>query len=137
MATNEHPSSNDVGFGNPPKHTRFQKGVSGNPKGRPKGTHNLATVIARTLREKVVINENGIRKVVTKLEAAVKQLANKAASGDLVAMRLLTALTVASESNSEEAQQTPALSDADLKVMNGVLKRFQLLGKGEKDGHDE
>jgi hypothetical protein len=97
----------------------------------------LATVLARTLRERVVINENGIRKVVTKLEAAVKQLANKAASGDLVAMRLLTALTVASESNSEEAQQTPALSDADLKVMNGVLTRFQLLGKGEKDGHDE
>jgi hypothetical protein len=52
-------------------------------------------------------------------------------------MRLLTALAVASESDSEEVQKTPSLSNADLKVMNGVLKRFQLSGKGENDGHDE
>jgi hypothetical protein len=136
MAANEPPSSNEVGFGNPPKHTRFQKGVSGNPKGRPRGTHNLAAVLARTLRERVVINENGIRKVVTKQEAAVKQLANKAASGDLVAMRLLTALVAASESDSAEAPKTPTLNDADLKVMNGVLKRLQQSEKGAKDGHD-
>ena len=56
-----------VGYGNPPKHTRFRKGESGNPQGRPKGTLNMATVLARTLRERVVINENGQRKVVTKL----------------------------------------------------------------------
>ena len=29
-----------VGRGNPPKHTRFQKGVSGNKNGRPKGSKN-------------------------------------------------------------------------------------------------
>ncbi|RYD84807.1 MAG: hypothetical protein EOP84_04475 [Verrucomicrobiaceae bacterium] len=27
----------DVGFGKPPEDSRFRKGVSGNPKGRPKG----------------------------------------------------------------------------------------------------
>ena len=26
----------EVGYGKPPKNTQFQKGVSGNPKGRPK-----------------------------------------------------------------------------------------------------
>jgi hypothetical protein len=30
----------EVGFGKPPKHTRFQKGRSGNPKGPPKGSKN-------------------------------------------------------------------------------------------------
>ena len=43
--------STKVGYGNPPQHTRFKKGQSGNPRGRPKGTLNLATVLARTLRE--------------------------------------------------------------------------------------
>lgn len=51
--------------GTSPQHTRFKKGQSGNPNGRPKGALNLATVLARTLREKVVINEHGQRKVVT------------------------------------------------------------------------
>ena len=76
-------------LGKPPQHSRFRKGLSGNPKGRPKVRRNLATVLERTLQEKVVIKENGVRRTVTKLEAAVKQLVNKAASGDLVAIRQL------------------------------------------------
>jgi hypothetical protein len=33
----------EVGYGKPPKHTQFQKGASGNAKGRLKGTKNLST----------------------------------------------------------------------------------------------
>ncbi len=76
----------EAGYGKPPETTRFKKGTSGNPKGRPKGSLNVATVFMKALREKVVINEHGQRKTVTKLEAALKQLANKAASGELRAL---------------------------------------------------
>lgn len=81
-----------IGFGKPHEHSKFRKGLSGNPKGRRKGKPNLATVLERTLQEKVIIHEHGVRKTVTKLEAAVKQLVDKAAKGDLSALRQLTAL---------------------------------------------
>ena len=128
-------SDYEVGFGKPPAGTRFKKGQSGNPKGRPKGTLNMATVLARTLREKVVINENGQRKVITKLEAAVKQLVNKAASGDLRALRHLADLVASAE---ERAAQAPAadtvFSADDQQVVQGILERF---GNGNTGGEED
>jgi hypothetical protein len=73
----------EVGYGKPSKSTQFQKGSSGNPSGRPKGSLNLATVLDRMLRERVTIDENGRRKKITKMEAAIRQLVNRAVSGDL------------------------------------------------------
>ncbi len=121
-----------VGFGKPPKHGQFGKGVSGNPKGRPKGSRNLATVLAKALEEKVVINENGRRRTVTKLDAAVKQLVNKAASGDLVAMRHLMVLASSTENQSADSQEK-RMTETDLKVMQGVLKRLEGCSQEDRD----
>jgi hypothetical protein len=136
MPVNDDRSPYDVGFGKPPKDTQFRKGTSGNPRGRPRGKGNLATDLDRALQEKVTINESGMRKTVTKREAVAKQLVNKAASGDIVAIRLLTALTSAIENAGTETGQTH-LSDEDLKVLDGVLKRFEKSGKGEDHGNDK
>ncbi len=81
-----------VGKGKPPEHTRFQKGQSGNPAGRRRGSKNVATLLEQVLNERVVVTENGKRKRITKLEAMLKQLANKAASGDHRAIKLLMPL---------------------------------------------
>jgi len=124
----------EVGYGKPPKHAQFKKGQSGNLKGRPKGTLNLATVLERTLREQVVINENGRRKVITKLEAAITQLVNKAASGDAHAMRYLCHLVISAEERSVVVEPITEFSDTDRKVMDNILKRFQ---QALKDGNDE
>ena len=124
-------SGAEIGYGNPPKHARFQKGVSGNPKGRPKGKRNFVTVLAEALEEKIVIDENGVKKTVTKLEAALKQLVNKAASGDLIALRQLTALARSAEERAIEPP-TKQLSDVDLKIMRRVLQRHGRCVEGEK-----
>jgi hypothetical protein len=120
-----------VGYGKPPVQTQFRKGQSGNPKGRPKGRLNVATVLEKALHEKVVINENGRRRTITKLEAAMKQLVNKAASGDLPSLRQLSAMARAAEEQAAAAttksagnQSAEELSEVDAKVLEGILKRF-------------
>jgi hypothetical protein len=71
----------EVGYGKPPKDTRFQKGVSGNPKGRPKKSLNFDDELIRESRSFMTINENGRRKRISKHEVAVKQLLKKAMTG--------------------------------------------------------
>jgi Family of unknown function (DUF5681) len=92
-------------------------------------------VLIRTLREKVTIIENGKRKTVTKFDAAMKQLANKAAAGDLRASQQLFSLArlVEGEMNSDK---TPVLEigDLDRQVMEGILKRFQPASEPEPAG---
>lgn len=131
-------SEKSVGYGVPPEATRFKKGVSGNPKGRPKGSLNVATVFTKTLRERVVINEHGRRKTVTKLEAALKQLVNKAASGDLRALAQLVALAQDAEAKqSMPGAQEPVLGDLDHEVIDGIMKRFLRTEEKKPDGQQE
>jgi hypothetical protein len=80
-----------VGFGKPPRRTRFCKGQSGNPKGRPRGAKNLATLMEKVLKEPVVISENGKRRRISKREALIKQLVNKAIAGDPRSIKLMLA----------------------------------------------
>jgi hypothetical protein len=71
-----------VGFGKPPEHSRFRKGRSGNPAGRPKGALDLGALLEKALAEKVVVKDAaGRRRAISKGEAAAIQLANKAAGG--------------------------------------------------------
>ena len=76
------PSDYEVGFCKPPKHSQFQKGKSGNPNGRPRGSKNIALLVDRWLRKKVTITIDGRSKRLTIAEAIAMQLVKKAASGD-------------------------------------------------------
>ena len=80
-----------VGYAKPPRKTRFEKGKSGNPTGRVKGSKNVSKLLLQALGEPVVVNENGERKRITKGEAMIKQLVNKGASGDARSIQLLLA----------------------------------------------
>jgi hypothetical protein len=125
-------SSYKVGYGKPPKHSRFRKGISGNRKGRPKGKRNIATILRAILEEQITVREGRVWKTFTKLEAALKQLTDKAASGDLIALRQLTALVRSAEEHDIEPA-TKQLTDVDLKIMQRVLQRQSTFVKGETD----
>ena len=116
---NEHGDNADdaagnykVGFGRPPLHSQFPKGRSGNPSGRPKGSRVLSAVITAALAERAVVTENGRRRTITKLELAVKQVANKAAGGDHRSCKLIIELLHQSEVRDEaRASGTPLTAD--------------------------
>ena len=72
----------EVGYGKPPRHTRFKKGQSGNPRGRCAGSKNLSGLLSGALNELVVVAENGGRRKISKRQAIIKQLVNRSAKGD-------------------------------------------------------
>jgi hypothetical protein len=93
----------------------------------------MATAFTKVLRERVVITEHGQRKTVTKLEAALKQLVNKAASGELPALRQLVELARDAEAKQAQPGGNPALTELDHEVVEGILQRFQTI---EDSGQD-
>ncbi len=87
--TGDAPKNYQVGKGKPPKATQFQPGQSGNPKGRPKGSKNVHQVLSKILNEKITVTESGKKKVVDKLEGAIRVLVNKSFEGKPQSLKLL------------------------------------------------
>jgi hypothetical protein len=82
----ESGTAQKVGRGNPPKYTQFRKGTTGNPKGRPKGSKNLSTIIMEAGRDHVTATVGGRTRKISKIQATAMQLATKAAGGDHASM---------------------------------------------------
>src|SRR5687768_6396759 len=64
-----------VGYGRPPKHTRFKPGQSGNPRGRPKRTGNnkpLGLMVRQLLTEPITVRDGDQIRQMSRLEVAFR-----------------------------------------------------------------
>jgi hypothetical protein len=75
-----------AGYRRPPKATRFTKGQSGNPAGRPRGRRREAPYEA-ILGQMVTIREDGTTRRVTAAEAFLLKLTKSGLEGDSAATR--------------------------------------------------
>ena len=116
-----------VGYKKPPLHTRFRKGQSGNPRGRPRGSKNFSTLLADALNEPVVVTEDGRRRRISKRELGLKQLANKFAMAEAQATKMLLGLMLERErlAAAVPPAERPSFGAADEKVIANLLKRLR------------
>jgi hypothetical protein len=105
-----------IGRGNPPKHTQFRKGTTGNPKGRPKGSKNLSTYLMEAARDQVSATVGGKTRKISKIQATAMQLATKAAGGDQ------PAIESSSIGWTKSKPAPPPLSRANFRLVPPTLK---------------
>ena len=121
------PSSDyEVGYGKPPKGTRFPPGCSGNPRGRPKGTKNLKTDLLEELGEKILVREGERSRQVSKQRAVLKTIVTRTLKGDARAANLLLStmmrLLDTGEGTPEVAEP---LHDDELEILRDFKERLR------------
>ena len=123
----------EVGYSKPPRHTRFTKGQSGNPRGRAPGAKNLKTLLIDALNELVVVTENGGRRTISKGQAIIKQLVNQSAKGDWRATKLLLDTLQRIEDRTEPETAEASFDAADAKVIEQLMTRLGGRRSGSND----
>jgi hypothetical protein len=122
-----------VGYGRPPKRSRFKKGGIGNPRGRPKGHKNFATQFIEAVNETVPITLEGRQVRVTKLQATIHAMVDKGTKGDDRSMVQVLDRVAELEARAEEAEraQAPVFTDADREIIADIHRRMMECDEGD------
>jgi replication-associated recombination protein RarA len=114
----------EIGYRRPPPSGQFKKGSSGNPKGRPKGSRNFVTLLEQELGETVLVNENGKKKKITRLQAMVKRIVAGALQGDQKS--LLTLVEIMRRTGQfEQAEANNLLPDDYESILDSYVQKRQ------------
>lgn len=105
---------------------RFASGQSGNRKGRPRKDKTVSSAILKAAKATVTATENGRRRRIRKLDATAAQLANKGASGDIRAGKLL--LDMAARAEAQQLSTAPvdvSLTRSDQEIVERFLADYR------------
>ena len=126
----------EIGYGRPPKATRFAPGNSGNPRGRPKGSRSVGAILKGIMTQKVTVTEGGRMRRVSRLEVMLLRLANDAARGDARVTKLLLELNDRYGQPIEGGGQSEELSSDDLKIL-AAYSAQSLVSRADRGQHQK
>lgn len=112
----------EVGYGKPPKKHQFKPGLSGNPKGRPKGAKNEATILREIMHQRMEVREGGRARKISRLEALLLRCLEAALKGDLKAMAFL--LNCYRLIEGDETEHGEPLGHDEQSILEEFAKRF-------------
>jgi len=111
----------------PPRRSRFQKGLSGNPAGRPKGAISIKKLTTKFALGKLKINVNGRSELKSRLEIAILKLIALAADGKGAAVEELQRLRL---------KAAPAQMPGGLLVVPEPLPLDEYIAKTQEENKD-
>ena len=121
----------ESGYKNPPKHSRFQKGRSGNPAGRPKGSKNTLKLLDSFFEQKIKIQQEGKTISITKKQAMLMQLVNAAVKGEIKAIAALFPYMMQLDMKEEQSMETSKLSLKDEEILQQFLEENRQESKND------
>ena len=124
-----------AGYKRPPVKSRFPKGKSGNPFGRKKGQRNMATVLHEVLQQTVTVKQGDKSERLTKGEALIKVILNKANNGERRAIDAVSYLAEKIERTEERNSETSQVGGAML--VPGVAKSIEEWKEAVAQSHRE
>jgi len=129
------------GYKNPPVEHQFQKGKSGNPKGRPRKKKqpssdpglDLIASVHRELGKTISVQENGKHKEVTKLDAFSAQLVAQSVNGKPSQQKMLLSLLMLDSHEETEQQTLEQLQSYDEDRLNELYEQLNAMSSDTPD----
>jgi Family of unknown function (DUF5681) len=128
----------EVGYAKPPDHAKFRKDVSGNPRGRPKGTKNKLPALNEERMKAIILEEayrtitvrDGAKNVTVPIARAVlRSLAVNAVKGQHRSQRLFSELLASVETSNRATYDEWLKTAIDYKIeWDRELARRKRLG---------
>jgi len=132
------PESKSASYRNPPEHSRFKPGQSGNPLGRPKKRKSVADELNEELNVVIPVREGTRTIEMTKARAIARELLRLAMGGDLRAATIVVSCA-GRLSNSDEPIQETTPDDVALidDFVEREIRRRAADSKSEDQSHEK